>query len=384
MIRIITVIGARPQIIKAAGLSRAIKEYFSSEIEEIIIHTGQHYDENMSNVFFTELGIPQPNYNLNVGSGSHGKQTAKMIEGIEEILEKEKPNAIVVYGDTNSTLAAGIAASKIHVPIVHIEAGLRSYNKNMPEEVNRIMCDHASTLLFSPTKAGVANLAKEGFDLSAKPPYTMDNPGVFHCGDIMYDNSLYFSKLSDENSSVLADNNLQKDNYVLSTIHRNDNTDQPARLSGIFEAILEIIEKHDIEFVLPLHPRTAKLLETNTIDDLYQRIKKEARLKIIEPVSFLDMIALEKNSKIIVTDSGGVQKEAFFFKKPCVILRPETEWVELVSCGAATIVGWERDRIVQAFDRYYGNTKVDFPQLFGDGFAGKFMCEQMLANFKFH
>lgn len=380
--KIITVIGARPQIIKAAGLSRAIKEGFSDQIEEIIVHTGQHYDANMSNVFFEELGIPLPNYNLSVGSGKHGQQTAKMIEGIEEILEKEKPDAIVVYGDTNSTLAAGVAASKIHVPIVHIEAGLRSFNKKMPEEINRIMCDHASTLLFSPTKAGVENLEKEGFNLSAQQPYNVDNPGVFHCGDIMYDNSLHFSKLSDEQSNLLKDHELEKNNYVLTTIHRNDNTDQPERLSGIFEAILEIINTNDVQFVLPLHPRTAKLLETNTIGDLYARIKAESRLKIIPPVSFLDMIALEKNAKIIVTDSGGVQKEAFFFKKPCVILRPETEWVELVSCGAAKIVGWNRIDIVNAFDYYFNNEDVSFPALFGNGKAGKFMCEQMIASFE--
>ncbi len=382
MIKIITVIGARPQIIKAAGLSRAIKENFGSQIQEIIVHTGQHYDENMSQVFFDELGIPQPNYNLSVGSGKHGVQTARMIEGIEEIIEKENPNAIVVYGDTNSTLAAGVAASKIHLPIVHIEAGLRSYNKKMPEEVNRIMCDHVSTLLFSPTKAGVDNLMKEGFSTENKPPYNMDNPGVFHCGDIMYDNSLYFSELSDERSSILEQNSLVSNEYVLSTIHRNDNTDQPERLSGIFEAILELIETFDIPFVLPLHPRTAKLLEVNLSKDLYLKVTNEKRLKIIPPVSFLDMIALEKNAKIIVTDSGGVQKEAFFFKKPCIILRPETEWIELVSCGAAQIVGWHKDKIKNAFSQYFENEHTSFPNLFGNGKAGVFMCEKMLETFE--
>jgi len=381
MIKILTVIGARPQIIKAAGLSRCIKESFSSEITELIVHTGQHYDQNMSQVFFDELGIPKPNMNLSVGSGNHGAQTAKMIEGLEEILLAEKPDAIVVYGDTNSTLAAGVAASKLHVPIVHIEAGLRSYNKKMPEEVNRIMCDHTSTLLFSPTKAGLNNLIKEGFKTSNEQPYTMDNPGIFHCGDIMYDNSLHFSKLSDEQSTVLNDNAIEKGNYVLSTIHRNDNTDIPERLSGIFEAILEIIENHDISFVLPLHPRTNKLLEQNTSAELYAKIKAEKRLKIIEPVSFLDMIALEKNAKLIVTDSGGVQKEAFFFKKPCVILRPETEWIELVSCGAAKIVGWHKERIISAFNAYYNNNDIEFPELFGDGKAAAFMCEKMLETF---
>ncbi|MCB9195937.1 MAG: UDP-N-acetylglucosamine 2-epimerase (non-hydrolyzing) [Flavobacteriales bacterium] len=378
--KIVTIIGARPQIIKAAGLSRAIRENFEGKIQEIIVHTGQHYDQNMSEVFFDELGIPKPNYNLNVGSGKHGEQTARMIDGIEEILISEKPNAIVLYGDTNSTLAGAIAASKIHVPIVHIEAGLRSFNKKMPEEINRIMCDHSSTLLFSPTKAGVTNLEKEGFSLDNKAPFTSDHPGVFHCGDIMFDNSLYFSKLSEEKSKVLETIGVKEEKYVLSTIHRNDNTDQPERLQGIFEAILEIIDKHDLVFVLPLHPRTAKLLETNLTSDLHGRVKSEARLKIIEPVSFLDMIALEKNAKLIVTDSGGVQKEAFFFEKPCVILRPETEWVELVECGAAKIVGWHREKIVSAFDYFLKTDSIDFPPLFGDGRAGEFMCEKMLES----
>ena len=209
----------------------------------------------------------------------------------------------------------------------------------------------------------------------------MDNPGVFHCGDIMYDNSLHFSKLSDEQSSILKTNQLIKNKYVLSTIHRNDNTDQPERLSGIFEALLEIIEVHDTTIVLPLHPRTAKLLETNTTPGLYQKIKAETRLKIIEPVSFLDMIALEKNASLIVTDSGGVQKEAFFFEKPCIILRPETEWVELVSCGAADIVGFDKIKIVESFNKFHNNSQVKFPSLFGDGKAGEFMCRKMIESF---
>lgn len=378
--KIVTIIGARPQIIKAAGLSRAIKENFPQQIQEIIVHTGQHYDENMSEVFFEELGIPKPNINLNVGSGNHGAQTAKMIEGIEEILFSEKPDALVLYGDTNSTLAGAVAASKIHIPIVHIEAGLRSFNKSMPEEINRIMCDHGSTLLFSPTKAGVQNLEKEGFNLNNKAPYTADNPGVYHCGDIMYDNSLYFSKLSDERSSVLSSNGLTPDRYILCTIHRNDNTDQPDRLEGIFKALLEIVGTHNIDLVLPLHPRTEKQMEVNLSKELLSRVEEEPRIKLIPPVSFLDMIALEKNARIVVTDSGGVQKEAFFFQKPCIILRPETEWVELVDCGAAKIVGWDKERILNAFDHYMTIDSLEFPSLFGDGEAGKFMCEKMLES----
>ena len=216
MIKIVTIIGARPQIIKAAALSRAIKTHFSSQIKEIIVHTGQHYDENMSQVFFDELGIPAPDYNLNVGSGSHGKQTATMITGIEEILVKEKPNAIVLYGDTNSTLAGGIAASKIHVPVVHIEAGLRSYSKAMPEEVNRIMCDHVSTLLFSPTKTGYDNLLKEGFKKENTAPYSANNPKIYHCGDVMYDNSLFFSKVAEQKTDILSKYNLKNNQFILS------------------------------------------------------------------------------------------------------------------------------------------------------------------------
>lgn len=381
MIKIITIVGARPQIIKAAALSRAIQNGYSNQINEVIVHTGQHYDANMSQVFFDELGIPAPDINLNVGSGSHGKQTATMIEGIEKVIFDEKPDAVVVYGDTNSTLAAGIAASKLHIPLVHIEAGLRSFNKKMPEEINRIMCDHASTLLFSPTKAGVINLEKEGFLIDTKAPYSMDHPGAFHCGDVMYDNSLHFSKLSDS-STVLEDNNLTNGEFILSTIHRNDNTDIPERLTGIFDALQEISEKSSLEIVLPLHPRTAKMLDQNLPKELLEKVKSNEKIKLIPPVSFLEIIALEKNCAMVVTDSGGVQKEAFFFSKPCVILRPETEWVELVECGAAKIVGSDKAKILQAFDAYVENSEVQFPALFGDGKAANFICDKILETIK--
>ncbi|MEI6020876.1 MAG: UDP-N-acetylglucosamine 2-epimerase, partial [Bacteroidota bacterium] len=229
MIKIITVIGARPQIIKAAAFSRAIHKNYSSQIQEIIVHTGQHYDANMSQVFFEELGIPLPNYNLNIGSGSHGSQTAAMIIGIEKIILDEKPNAIVLYGDTNSTLAGGIAASKLNLPVIHIEAGLRSFNKSMPEEINRIMCDHVSTLLFSPTQTGFKNLINEGFKKDNSDPYHADNPKIYHSGDVMYDNSLFFSELADQKTSILQKLQLQKNQFILATIHRNHNTDEPLR-----------------------------------------------------------------------------------------------------------------------------------------------------------
>jgi len=378
MLKIVTIIGARPQIIKAAALSRAIKNKFSKEIQEIIVHTGQHYDANMSQVFFDELGIPTPDYNLNVGSGSHGKQTATMLTGIEEILLKEKPNAIVLYGDTNSTLAGAIAASKIHVPVVHIEAGLRSYSKVMPEEVNRIMCDHVSTFLFSPTKTGYENLIKEGFNKEAVAPYTADNPKIYHCGDVMYDNSLYFSSVSENKTDIVQKLKLEKNKFIVATIHRNNNTDEPERLNSLFKSLQDISVKFNLEIVLPLHPRTAKLLETNLSQELYSRIKTNSKFRIIEPASFLEMVALEKNCKLVMTDSGGVQKEAFYFEKPCVILRPETEWVELVQCGAAIVTDADEQRIKTAFEILNSKTDLKFPKLYGDGKAAEFICGELV------
>jgi UDP-GlcNAc3NAcA epimerase len=380
MIKIVTIIGARPQIIKAAALSRAIKNKFASQIKEIIVHTGQHYDENMSQVFFDELGIPAPDYNLSVGSGSHGKQTATMITGIEEILIKEKPNAIVLYGDTNSTLAGGIAASKIHIPVVHIEAGLRSFNKAMPEEINRIMCDHASTLLFSPTQTGYDNLMREGFKADNNAPYSADNPKIYHCGDVMYDNSLYFSKVAEQKTSILSKYNLSENNFILATIHRNNNTDEPIRLNALFSALNSISEKEKMDVILPLHPRTAKLLETNLNPELHLKIKGNSKFHIAPPATFLEMIALEKNCKIVMTDSGGVQKEAFYFEKPCVILRPETEWIELVNCGTAMIADANEDKIIASYNELTKKQNLHFPKLYGDGTASEFICSEIIKN----
>jgi len=378
MIKLLTIIGARPQIIKAAALNRAIKNKFEKEICEVIVHTGQHYDENMSQVFFDELGIPAPNYNLNVGSGSHGKQTAIMITGIEEILLKEKPNCIVLYGDTNSTLAGAIAASKIQVPVIHIEAGLRSFNKAMPEEINRILCDHVSTLLFSPTKSGYDNLLREGFKENNQAPYTFDNPKIYHCGDVMYDNSLYFSTIAEQKTSVLKDNNLQPNKFILATIHRNNNTDEPLRLNALFSALNKIATENKLKIILPLHPRTAKLLSQNLSKELYNTIQTNEYIQIIPPVSFLEMIALEKNAIMVMTDSGGVQKEAFFFQKPCIILRSETEWVELVNCGSAKIVDADETKIIDAYTYFSTAKNLNFPDLFGNGKAAEFICEEIL------
>lgn len=379
MLKIVTIIGARPQIIKAAALSRAIKKGFADKIKEVIVHTGQHYDESMSQVFFDELGIPQPDYNLNSGSGSHGRQTALMIEGIEEVLLKEKPACIVLYGDTNSTLAGAVAASKLHVPVVHIEAGLRSFNKAMPEEINRIMCDHVSTLLFSPTKSGVDNLAREGFQTGNEPPYSIDNPKIYHCGDVMYDNSLYFSELADR-KETLSKYKLERNSFILTTIHRNGNTDNAERMRAIFSALVRIASSETI--VLPLHPRTGKLLEKQLGPELYGKVSANRNMLLIPPVSFLEMIALEKNTKMIITDSGGVQKEAFFFRKPCIILRPETEWIELVKIGAAIIADASEQDIFNAYQEFSKKSSIVYEPLYGDGKAAEFICGEILKNIK--
>ena len=382
MIKILTVIGARPQIIKASAISRAIRENFSDSIKELIVHTGQHYDQNMSEVFFEELQIPIPDFNLNVGSGSHANQTAEMLKGIENIIISEKPDCIILYGDTNSTLAGAIAAAKIHCPIVHIEAGLRSFNKAMPEEINRIMCDHSSTLLFSPTQTGFNNLIKEGFKTENNPPFTADNPQIYHCGDIMFDNTLHFSKIASLKSEILNTIKVEKGKYILATIHRDNNTDSPERLSSIFRAMLDITDTFNVDFVIPLHPRTSKLLEKNLDAAVFSRLNSNSRMKIIEPVSFLDMIQLEQHSRMIVTDSGGVQKEAFFLQKPCVILRPQTEWVELVEHGSSMIADADYSKIIDAANTLLNKTDFTYPQIFGDGKASIFICSQIINTFK--
>lgn len=371
--KIVTVIGARPQFIKAAALSRQLKKKYAKTVNEIIVHTGQHYDKNMSSIFFEELKIPIPNYNLNIGSGSHAFQTSKMIEGIEKILIKEKPEYLIVYGDTNSTLAGAIAAAKLHIKIVHIEAGIRSFNKKMPEEVNRVICDHLSTYLFTPTKTGYSNLIKEGFVLNNTHDISSDKPAFYHCGDIMYDNSIFFSEKSESKNYILKNNNLIKDNYVLLTVHRDHNTDNKESLTSIFRAINIISQK--IKVVIPLHPRTEialkKLKDKKFVKSLYKNIL------FIPPVSFLEMIQLEKYSKLIITDSGGVQKESYFFNKPCIVLRPESEWIEILETGFAKLVSADYDKILKVFNEFYNAKIIDFPSIFGDGKASSFICNKL-------
>ena len=371
--KLLTVIGARPQIIKAAAISRAARNVYANGVEEKILHTGQHYDGNMSQVFFDELGIPQPDYNLGVGSGTHGGQTAKMIAGIEEILMRERFDGVILYGDTNSTLAGAVAASKLHVPVYHVEAGLRSFNMAMPEEVNRIVCDQLATICFAPTQTAVDNLRHEGF-MDSKATFADGRQRkVCLCGDVMYDNSIHFARMAHERSNIMQTLGLQTGGYVLATVHRDNNTDNPDRLHSIMQALADIGRQDNIPVVLPLHPRTKKILEQSTF------AVDTSHIKVIPPASFLEITLLEQNAKLVMTDSGGVQKEAFFFERPCVILRPETEWVEIVQHGAGIIADADYNRIVAAY-RQLADHPVHFPHLFGDGHAAEHILHTILAS----
>ena len=314
MKKILTIVGARPQFIKASMVTLALRSI--DNVSEIIIHSGQHYDQNMSQVFFEELEIPEPDYNLGVGSGSHGSQTAKMLERIEKQIVEIKPDYVIVYGDTNSTLAGALAAVKVHVPVAHVEAGLRSFNRKMPEEINRILTDHIADLLFTPTEGAVKNLKQEG----------IYEGNIKLVGDVMYDAALHYGEKAEYNSEVLQKNNLQPGNYILATVHRAENTDVVARLRAIMEG-LSLVARETI-VVIPLHPRTRMVLQTEAMMN-----KINNNIMVLEPLGYLDMIMLEKHAALIVTDSGGVQKEAFFYKVPCVTLREETEWLELVNAG---------------------------------------------------
>ena len=320
----------------------------------------------MSQVFFNELHIPQPDYNLNIGPGERESQIQKMVSALEELLLREKPNVILVYGDTNSTKAGAEAGKNLKIPVVHIEAGMRSFNNNMPEEINRVYCDEVSTLLFSPTKTGIENLSKENI-----------TKGVYHCGDVMYDNSLFFAEIAESNNTILDQEGLESGNYFLATVHRDFNADSATRLSAIINAFDLISNEYEIPVVFPLHPRTKKQL--SLIPEMDEKLSANQNILIIPPASFLEMIQLEKNAKLILTDSGGVQKEAYFFGKPCVILRPETEWIELVECGAAILADADSDKIQEAV-RTLLQKKIKFPSVFGDGHAAEFICSKMISD----
>lgn len=328
--KILTIVGARPQFIKAAAVSRTIQSDFAEQLEELIVHTGQHFDDNMSKVFFDELEIPAPRVHLEISGGSHGAMTGRMLEAIEAVLLKERPDWVLVYGDTNSTLAGALAAAKLNIPVAHVEAGLRSFNMRMPEEINRILTDRVSTLLLCPTSTAVGHLANEGL-----------TRGVHLVGDVMYDASLFYGSLALQRSTILEQLQLSQRGYVLATCHRAENTDDPTRLQQIVEALVEIAQ--DIPVVLPLHPRTRRLIEVTGLQDSL------SKLHVVEPLSYLDMVALEQAAAVIMTDSGGVQKEAYFYRVPCITLRDETEWVETVTLGWNRLTGATKDRILLAY-----------------------------------
>ncbi|ABW67632.1 non-hydrolyzing UDP-N-acetylglucosamine 2-epimerase [Desulfosudis oleivorans] len=355
-INITTIIGARPQFIKAATVSRAIAGQAqtgqqATPIKETIIHTGQHFDANMSEVFFRELDIPKPDYNLGIGGGSHGRNTGRMIEAIEAVLVKEQPDWVLVYGDTDSTLAGALAAAKLHIPVAHVEAGLRSYNRIMPEEINRIVADQLSTLLFCPTRTAVANLEKEGFphQLTART-----RQAVVNVGDVMYDAALYYGGRAQGKSRIIQTRALTPKAFVLATIHRAENTDNPERLHNIMTALNQIAA--EIPVVLPLHPRTKQKLVPADFP----------AVTFIDPLGYLDMVMLEKNAQVIVTDSGGVQKEAYFHGVPCVTVRDETEWVELVEVRVNALAGSKKDEIIQSYHSMK-NKPVEAKLLYGNG-----------------
>lgn len=380
--KIITIIGARPQIIKAAALSRVFREKYAGKIREVLVHTGQHYDENMSEVFFRQMNIPSPDYQLGVGSASHAVQTARMMEKMEEVFLKEKPKAVIVYGDTNSTLAGAVATSKIHIPLIHIEAGLRSFNKAMPEEINRIVADHLSTLLFTPTLTGLKNLIHEGFNNEAVPPFSADNPKIYLCGDIMLDNTLYFAQKAENNLNLLDELNIKGKKFILCTIHRDSNTDHTHRLLSILSGLVNLAEKENIQIVLPLHPRTRKTFENIKNESIITKFTNHPLIKILPPAGFMEMCLLEKHCSLIITDSGGVQKEAYFFQKPCVVLRSETEWVEPVEAGCTALSDANEAHIQKLSSAFLHSPPQQFPPIFGDGKAAYFIAEKIDAFLK--
>ncbi|MGE5482440.1 MAG: non-hydrolyzing UDP-N-acetylglucosamine 2-epimerase [Bacteroidota bacterium] len=348
--RIVTVLGARPQFIKAAALSWTLRSL--PGVEELLVHTGQHYDRDMSDIFFDELDIPRPHYHLGIGSGSHGAQTGRMLEAIEQVLLEVRPDWVLVYGDTNSTLAGALAAVKLHLPVAHVEAGLRSFNRRMPEEINRVLSDHASDRLYAPTQAAVSNLEKEG----------IPDERIRLVGDIMFDAALRFGEKAGRESTVLQRLAVSPGGYVLATVHRAENTDDLSQLTAIFQGLAEVAR--DLPVILPLHPRTRRAAaEAGLLD-----VGSEG-LRLVEPLGYLDMIQLEKNAAVVATDSGGVQKEAFFYRVPCVTLRSETEWTELVSLGWNVLAPPDTSVAVARAVRAAIGRKGNEAQPYGDGRA---------------
>lgn len=360
--KIITVIGARPQFVKAAVVSRAIQDFNKQkgvhQVTEIIVHTGQHFDENMSKVFFDQMNIPKPHYNLEINSLSHGAMTGKMLEGIEKVLIDEEPDWVLVYGDTNSTIAGALAAKKMHIKVAHVEAGLRSFNTAMPEEINRILTDRISDILFCPTDTAMENLEKEGYD-------NIDIKRV-NCGDVMNDAALYYK------SKAVKPSGMDRESvFLLCTIHRQENTDYKDKLREIFEALGEIANEKKI--VLPLHPRTVKKLQQFNITP-------NENINVIEPVGYFEMIWLLEHCDAVITDSGGLQKEAFFFKKPCITVREETEWVELIANGVNFLVGSDKGQMLNAYEKLKRAALNFEVNLYGTGNTGELIVKELAAH----
>jgi len=375
--KILTVIGARPQIIKSAAISSKIAESYSGEIKEVVVHTGQHYDSGMSDKFFAELNIPKPQYNLEVGSGKHGKQTATMLEKLEQVIEDEKPDVVLIYGDTNSTLAAAIAASKVHVSVAHIEAGMRSFNKSMPEELNRVLSDHASTFLFCPTDEAVKNLMNEGFmGCDSKP--NLDCPHVSNVGDIMYDNALRYGN-SDQSARTFSGERFEPGTFMISTVHRASNTQNADQIEGILKAINQSGKQNGLKVILPIHPRTGAVLGKRIDSDDWK--KKYDAICFTDPLGYTDILWCLNHARLAITDSGGLQKEAAFFHTPSVVLRSETEWVELIEFGLVKLSETDENSIAQAVSEQL-NSSAKLPEnYYGDGNASGRILDTLVAWF---
>jgi UDP-GlcNAc3NAcA epimerase len=375
--KILTVIGARPQIIKSAAISSKIAEAYRDKIKEVVVHTGQHYDAGMSDKFFTEWKIPVPQYNLEVGSGNHGKQTGVMLQKLEEVIEHEQPDIVLIYGDTNSTLAAAVAASKMHIPVAHIEAGMRSFNKAMPEELNRVLSDHSSTFLFCPTNEAVKNLKNEGFVGCESHP-NLDCPHVSNVGDIMYDNAIRYG-ISDQSARTFSGLKFEPGTFMISTLHRASNTQNAEQVEGILQAINQAGAENGLKVILPIHPRTRAIIGHRAGSDEWK--SKYEFICFTEPLGYTDILWCLNHGKLAITDSGGLQKEAAFFNTPSVVLRTETEWVELVDFGLVKLSDSDENSIISSVSEQL-KSEARLPEnYYGDGNASGRILDTLVAWF---